>query len=69
MEPQILPGIESGALDADEMADVVAALRSREADGTCERASGRAGERASGRAGERASGQETWSSAAGQFDL
>lgn len=38
VEQQILPGIESGALAADDMVDVVAALRSWEADGTWERA-------------------------------
>jgi hypothetical protein len=34
VEREVLPGIESGALAADDMVAVVAALRSWEADGT-----------------------------------
>lgn len=38
VEQQILPGIEAGALDRDDMVDVVAALRAWESDGTWDRA-------------------------------
>lgn len=38
VECQILPGIESGALDRDDMVEVVAALRGWESDGTWQRA-------------------------------
>lgn len=38
VEQLILPGIEAGALDRDDMVDVVAALRSWEHDGTWSRA-------------------------------
>jgi hypothetical protein len=38
VEQQILPGIEAGALDRDDMVDVVTALRCWEQDGTWERA-------------------------------
>jgi hypothetical protein len=38
VEQQILPGIEAGALDPDDMIDVVAALRNWETDGTWQRA-------------------------------
>lgn len=38
VEQQILPGIEAGALDPDDMVDVIAALRCWEQDGTWQRA-------------------------------
>lgn len=38
VERQILPGIEAGALDKDDMVEVVAALRGWEHDGTWQRA-------------------------------
>lgn len=38
VEQQILPGIEAGALDRDDMVEVVAALRGWEQDGTWQRA-------------------------------
>lgn len=38
VETQILPDIESGALDGRDMIDVIAALRGWETDGTWERA-------------------------------
>lgn len=38
VEQQILPGIEAGALDRDDMVDVVAALRSWESTGVWARA-------------------------------
>ena len=34
VEQQILPGIDAGKLDVDDMVDVVAALRAWEDDGT-----------------------------------
>jgi len=37
VEMQILPGIESGTLPADDMVELVAALRRWEADGTWDR--------------------------------
>lgn len=39
VEQQILPGIEAGALDRDDMVEIVAALRGWELDGTWARAS------------------------------
>jgi len=38
VEQQILPGIEVGALDPDDVVDVIAALRGWEQDGTWSRA-------------------------------
>ena len=40
VESETLPGVESGALDAGDMVEVIAAQRMWEADGTWERASG-----------------------------
>ena len=37
VEQQILPGIEIGTLDSDDMVDVIAALRTWESDGTWSR--------------------------------
>lgn len=39
VEQEVLPGVESGALGADDMVAVVAALRAWEADGTWGRVS------------------------------
>jgi hypothetical protein len=41
VEKAVLPGIESGALEADDMIEVIAALRVWETDGTWERARAR----------------------------
>lgn len=41
VESEVLPGVESGALAADDMVAVVAALRSWEANGTWSRAHAR----------------------------
>lgn len=38
VEQLILPGIESGSLDRDDMIDIVGALRAWEHDGTWQRA-------------------------------
>lgn len=38
VEQQILPGIEAGTLDREDMVEVVAALRGWELDGTWQRA-------------------------------
>jgi hypothetical protein len=38
VERQVLPGIETGLLDRDDMIEVVAALRNWEQDGTWQRA-------------------------------